>query len=147
MKLNTLFFTIAIILAGMNTTFAAEQYIYKWKDTSGQVNYTERPPEAGIAYQKVRRVVDEKAGDARLSQSDNTSVIEKRDAEQEDKYASWKEQNCKIANQNLDVLQNAARINKDDGKGGKRLMTEEEKAQQIKKMTEQRDRYCIKTEE
>ena len=54
----------------------------------------------------------------------------------------WRKDNCRIAIQNLDILENAGRISQDDGQGGKRLMTEEEKDKKVKAMRAQKEKYC-----
>jgi hypothetical protein len=141
MKINVLLLILAAYaLLGAPEALAAEQYIYKWKDSQGMVHYTERPPEPGITFEKVRRSTEkgEKSTPTAATQASTKSANTPKD----DSYNSWREENCKIANQNLDVLENAARIAQDDGQGGKRLMTDEEKAEKIKKMSEQRDKYC-----
>jgi len=138
-KIVLLLVLVAGVLAFIPNSEAAEQYIYKWKDSQGMVHYTERPPEAGVPYEKVRRTTEkgEKAT-APVAAKPAASA----EAAQDDSYGSWKKENCKIAQQNLDVLQNAARIAADDGQGGKRLMTDEEKAEKVKQMTAQVDKYC-----
>ncbi|TQV75603.1 DUF4124 domain-containing protein [Aliikangiella marina] len=127
------------VLAFNPKSVAAEQYIYKWKDTQGMVHYTERPPAPGIPYERVRRPKDKGAPAQAPVAAKQAEAIE---AEADDSYTSWKKENCKIAQQNLDVLQNAARIAQDDGQGGKRLMTDEEKAEKIKQMNAQVQKYC-----
>ena len=122
---------------------ATDQYIYKWKDTQGMVHYTERPPAPGIPYERVRRPKDKGKPQAPAA----AQPAEAAQAAQDDSYGSWKKENCKIAQQNLDVLQNAARIAQDDGQGGKRLMTDEEKADKIKQMNQQVEKYCQKEPE
>ena len=72
---------------------------------------------------------------------------EKATTEASKAYTSWRQENCTRANENLDILRNASRIGVDDGQGGKRLMSDEEKAAQIKDMEAQREKYCEQTEE
>ena len=145
MKTKVLILFLSVLaVSGMQEAFSAEQYIYKWKDSQGMVHYTERPPEPGIAFERVRRPAKEsKSSQPAATPAPATS---KAATEKDDSYGSWRKENCKIANQNLDVLNNAARIAQDDGQGGTRLMTDEEKAEKIQKMTEQRDKYCPQDE-
>jgi len=141
MKIRVLLATLAVagFLSAPNA-ISAEQYIYKWKDAQGMVHYTERPPEPGVAFEKVRRTTDK--GQKEIPVRAPQQSASNDDSTKDDSYNSWRRDNCKIATQNLDVLQNASRIAQDDGQGGKRLMTDEEKAAQIKKMTEQQQKYC-----
>ena len=144
--MKTLVFSISFVLIAFfvsSNATSAEQYIYKWKDAQGMVHYTERPPEKGIAFEKVRRERD--TGKKRAQQTVSQQAEKAEDAK-DDSYGSWRKENCKIATQNLDVLENAARIAADDGQGGTRLMTDEEKAEKIKKMTEQKQKYCPEEE-
>ncbi|MGX5173591.1 DUF4124 domain-containing protein [Aliikangiella sp. IMCC44653] len=130
-------------LVGSSSVSAAEeQFIYKWKDKDGMVHYTERRPEPGIQFEKVRKRVDKGSLPTKSSTSSIDGEKSEAEAQAEDSYSKWRQQNCKVATQNLDVLQNADRISKDDGEGGKRLMTEEEKQANIQKMTEQKAKYC-----
>lgn len=142
MKFSVLPFALALTVSlGALDVSSAEQYIYKWKDAQGMVHYTERRPDPGIPFEKVRRRADksEKPVAANPSSPQQTS---KKDTPKDDSYGSWREENCRIATQNLDILQNASRIAQDDGQGGTRLMTDEEKAEKVRKMTEQKDKYC-----
>ena len=52
-----------------------------------------------------------------------------------------------MAKQNLDILTSKSRIGVDDGQGGKRLMSDEEKQAQVKQMEQQRDKYCSASED
>ncbi|WP_444998036.1 DUF4124 domain-containing protein [Aliikangiella sp. IMCC44359] len=135
-------------IAGYSTAESAEQYIYKWKDSQGMVHYTERRPDPGIAFEKVKKRSGKgNSANTSASTSNNEETAEKKPSEEQEKYQSWRKENCRIATQNLDVLKNAARISQDDGQGGKRFMTDEEKQSKIKQMTEQRDKYCKESEE
>lgn len=144
MKKIVLLMILAVgVLAFIPKSVAADQYIYKWKDTQGMVHYTERPPAPGIPYERVRRHKD-KGAKAQAPAAAKPAANQAAQPAEDDSYGSWKKENCKIAQQNLDVLQNAARIAQDDGQGGKRLMTDEEKAEKVKQMNAQVDKYCQK---
>lgn len=140
MKSNTvLSIGLFALLAGFAVDVAAEKYMYKWKAEDGEIHYTERPPK-GVEFTRIR-VADDKgkpAAKPATNQSNTASAQDKAD----EKYEGWRKENCKIATQNLDVLQNAGRIAQDDGQGGTRLMTDEEKAANVKKMQAQKDKYC-----
>ena len=129
-------FAIAFVFASANL-MAAEKITYKWTDDNGEVHYTDRAPR-DREYTKIRTYVDEKnANTNRATVLDNDKTAEKKDS-----YGTWRDENCTIANQNLDILANAGRISTADGDGGKRLMTDEEKQEKISQMETQRDKYC-----
>lgn len=142
MKFHVLPFVLALAVSlGVPEANSSEQYIYKWKDDQGMVHYTERRPDPGIPFEKVRRRTD-KSDRAKPAPAVPTQQAAKKDAPKDDSYNSWRAENCKIATQNLDILQNASRIAQDDGQGGTRLMTDEEKAEKVQRMTEQKEKYC-----
>ncbi|MDH5433850.1 MAG: hypothetical protein OEY19_07880 [Gammaproteobacteria bacterium] len=121
-------------------------FMYRWKGPNGELNYTERPPAKGIPYERVR-LGKKDIGSAESPSQNNETTVQNENPPgtniEDDGYSNWQKENCKLAKQNLDILLNAARIAQDDGQGGTRLMSDEEKQENIKKMTEQKDKYCI----
>jgi len=147
MKLpSILFLGLTLLLAGFSTDILADKYMYKWKGKDGEIHYTERPPK-GVEFTRIR--VSEDKGNPSAKSTVSTQAADKKaePTTKESKYQAWKKENCKIANENLDILQNSGRIAQDDGQGGTRLMSDEEKAANIKKMEAQRDKYCQTEEE
>ena len=140
--MNTGFKTIAFIatILASQSIFSAEQIMYKWKDENGEIHYTERAPK-GIEYTRIRTYVD--SNNAAPAKTPKLNADVKKE-EKESSYGTWRQENCTIANQNLEMLKTASRIGVDDGQGGKRLMTDEEKAKQIAQMEEQKEKYCKK---
>jgi len=136
-------FTILFALLSFVSSVEADTYRYKWKNSEGETQYSDRPPAAGVAFEKIR-VKSSKTGSAPSPKY--TLPTQKNEAKEEkkDTYGGWRKENCTRAIQNLDILENSNRIAKDDGKGGTRVMTEEEKKAQIKKMSEQKEKYCEK---
>jgi len=116
---------------------ADEKTTYKWTDDNGEVHYSERPPKTG-EYTKIRTKVDKNA----VVKTPVLPASDKKSEEKKDTYGTWRDENCTIANQNLDILKNAARISVDDGQGGKQLMSDEQKQEKIDQMEKQRDKYC-----
>ena len=134
---------ILFILASIDLA-AAEKIMYKWTDKNGEIHYTERVPK-GIEYTIIRSQVDSR--NANSTKSPTTPINQTKPEEKKDSYRTWRDENCTLANQNLDILKTASRIGVDDGQGGKRLMTDEEKKEKIAKMEEQRDKYCNASED
>jgi len=140
-RIQTLFAIVFVIVSA--NLIAAEKVTYKWIDDNGEIHYTERAPK-DREYTKIRTYVDEKNANF-----NRTPALDAKDktAKKKDSYGTWRDENCTIANQNLDILVNAGRISTADGIGGKRLMTDEEKSEQIAQMEQQRDKYCKSSEE
>ncbi len=126
-----------LVLASLNLT-AAEKIMYKWTDDKGEIHYTERAPK-GIEYTRIRTVVDTSQP---ASNNLPTAAEQAKEKEKDNTYGTWRQENCTIANQNLDILQNAARISVSDGQGGKQLMSDQQKQEKISQMEKQRDKYC-----
>jgi hypothetical protein len=137
---KTLLF-ITVILA-CHSVFAAVKIMYKWTDEKGEVHYTERAPK-GIEYTRITTHVDADNAAATRVPTPKTPAIKD---DKKSSYGTWRQENCTIATQNLEMLNTASRIGVDDGQGGKRLMSDEEKAKQIAQMQEQIEKYCKKAE-
>ncbi len=136
----------AVLAFSSANAIAAEKIMYKWKDSNGEVHYTERAPK-GIEYTRIKTYVDSSAAVSSKSPAKAEAEAKAKSPEASKAYTSWRQENCMRANENLDILKNAARIGVDDGQGGKRLMSDEEKAAQIKDMEAQRDKYCEQTDD
>lgn len=118
---------------------AAEKIMFKWTDDKGEVHYSEQAPK-DYEYVRIRTYVD--SNTATSSKAPTAAMNQEKAEEKKDSYGTWKDENCTIATQNLDMLENAGRIGIDDGQGGKRLMSDEEKQEKITQMEQQRDKYC-----
>ncbi|PHS19210.1 MAG: hypothetical protein COA86_06015 [Kangiella sp.] len=129
-----------VLLAVSSHVFSAKKVMYKWTDDKGEIHYSERAPK-GYEYKKITTYVNENAVTKVAPEA-----IPANKPDISGKYNNWKDENCTIATQNLDMLKNTARIGVDDGDGGKRLMTDEEKQVKMDKMTEQQTKYCKKEE-
>ncbi len=146
MKLLTIFtLGLAILSFSFNAESSSPKYMYKWKSADGEIHYSERPPR-GVKYTRIRVADDKGSAPVAKPKSDLTNSNDQQQTtnvgNSSSKYQEWRKENCKIATQNLDVLQNDARIAQDDGQGGTRLMSDEEKQANIKKMLEQQKKYC-----
>jgi len=140
-------FYISIFLTSLLVTFqlsAEEKVLYKWTDDKGEIHYTERQPK-GIEFTRI--VTHVASGGATSSRLPVKPINQAKEEPKKGAYGTWREENCTIANQNLEILREASRIGVDDGQGGKRLMTDEEKAAKVKAMETQRDKYCAASEE
>jgi len=138
MKKIAILLCSTLILAVSSDVFSAKKIMYKWTDDKGEIHYSERAPK-GYEYKKITTYVNENAV---TKVAPEAAPANKPDISS--RYNNWKDENCTIATQNLDMLKNTARIGVDDGDGGKRLMTDEEKQEKIEKMVAQQTKYCKK---
>ncbi len=127
-----------LLLAVSSDVFSAKRVMYKWTDDKNEVHYSERAPK-DVEYKKITTYVNENAVTRVKAE---TPPEKKTEIKISSGYNNWKDENCTIATQNLDMLRNTARIGVDDGDGGKRLMTDEEKQEKIDKMIAQQTKYC-----
>ncbi|WP_196140444.1 DUF4124 domain-containing protein [Aliikangiella sp. G2MR2-5] len=140
MKLSALISFIGLFfLASVSQDLAAAKYMYKWKGADGQIHYSERPPQ-GVEYTRIKVADDGGKTTSKVPQA--PAPKEEKKEEKKSNYAEWRDENCRIAKENLDILHNSGRISQDDGQGGTRLMTDEERKENIKSFTEKRDKYC-----
>ena len=138
--MNSLFKTLstALIFTVCMNAVAEVKITYKWTDAKGEIHYTERAPK-GIEFTKIRTYLN---ANQQSPSVPSFNPSKNKIKEEKNSYGTWRDENCTLANQNLDILTKAGRIGVDDGQGGKRLMTDEEKATKITQMQEQRDKYC-----
>jgi len=144
--MNKRIFAVAVMACVMSSSslLAAEKIMYKWTDDKGEVHYTERAPK-GIEYTRIKTYVD--SSTAVTSKPTAVEAKKEQSTEATKAYGTWREENCNSAKHNLDILKNRSRIGVDDGQGGKRLMSDEEKTEKIAQMEEQRDKYCSKEDD
>jgi len=140
MRVNLIIaFVIGLCISAVQAEMV-ERIMYKWTDDKGEVHYTERAPK-DVEYTVIRTHVETGSlSKKKTSVSDTNASVDQQD--QAKSYKNWRSENCTISNQNLDILMNAKRIGVSDGQGGKRLLSDEEKAEKIAAMTKQKDKYC-----
>ncbi|MCO7225300.1 DUF4124 domain-containing protein [Pleionea sp. CnH1-48] len=147
MKKSTLL--IGTLLAIFCTLSTAEKKpYYKWKDSEGNVQYGERPPK-GVKYEIIKIHSGKKNSRASAkpaaTQTDTSQQAEDNSLHNELRKAKERiDEGCRVAKINMETLKTASRIGVDDGQGGRRLITAEEKAKKMEETQKQIDRYCIK---
>jgi len=137
----------AILLAGLTiclSVFASEtisKVTYKWTDSQGVVQYTERPPK-DVAYEKI--TVNTSGGQDVVAVTKDDSIKDsskKTNTALDDIIASNK-RNCKIAQDNLEVLTKLSRIRVKGEDGQERILSPEEKQQKMDETQKQVDIFC-----
>jgi hypothetical protein len=132
----------------------AQQFIYKWTDDQGQVQYSELPPPSGVVYETVRKPT----GLAEGTQSARDLTKEQEElarklAEEEAKTKAQQEQaeqqaedqrakNCEVARKNVEVLQGDKPVVKTDAKGNKVALDAQQREAELQKARKDQDYFC-----
>ncbi len=144
MKTFFRFIIISLSLGICLSVFSADnisKVTYKWTDANGIVQYTERPPENR---KKKKITVTASGGKEVTNVSAEEATEENADATTNslDEVIKANERNCKIARQNMEVLNKIARIRVSDEKGENRILTPEEKQARVDETQKQIDTFC-----
>ena len=145
----------SLLLVGLCTLTAhAEQFVYKWTDSVGKVQYSELPPPAGTPYETVRKgggaagdagvpqapAPDQEALARKLAEDEAAQKAQQEKAQQDAEAARTK--NCEIARKNVDVLQSERPVVKTDAEGKKVTISDEQRAQELQKARKDQDYFC-----
>ncbi len=148
--LSTLLLLLLAGIAGMGVS-AAEKGYYKWMDSRGNPQHSDRPPPTGVEYEFIstdsglsRRVSSEESkAENRPAQQNTPGSAE--DAMDELEKSTAIEKNpalCDQARANLDTLNSKARVRIRDADGTIRYLTEEEKDVQRQKARDLMAVHC-----
>ena len=135
---------------------ASANELYKWTDDKGVIQYSQHPPK-DRTYSTIRttgvKTPVEQAPAAPTSaaetpsDADATATAEaktggKKPEGKSGEFLESKKKNCDIAKANKETLVNKARVAVRDAKGEQRILSEQEKADQVKLVDEQIKTYC-----
>ncbi len=114
---------------------------YRWTDIDGIVQYTERPP-VNVDYEII--TVTASGGQEIISKSAEEAPKEEGATVEStlDGVIMANKRNCEIAQQNMEVLTNIARIRVSDEKGENRILSPEEKQARVDETQKQIDTFC-----
>ena len=70
-------FAVALLMAGLTVIAAADDVVYKWSDSQGQIHYSDLPPAQSDAkvlgiFRQESAVIDEESGDDQGDGGDNS---------------------------------------------------------------------------
>ena len=132
-----------------------QQFIYKWTDAQGQIQYSELAPPPGVQYETVRRPAgaEQNPEAAARNLSKEQADLAKQVAEQEQKEKQQAEQaqkeaedvrakNCEVAKKNLKVLQGDSPVVKTDAKGNKVALDPQQREAELKKAQKDQEYFC-----
>lgn len=138
---------------GVMAAAQAQQFIYKWTDTQGQIQYSELAPPSGVKYEMVRKSggAENPAAEVDLNkdQADLAKqVAEQQQKEQEEIAKAEKEaedvktKNCEIAKKNITTLQGDSPVFRTDAQGQKVVLDAAAREAELKKAQKDQDYYC-----
>jgi hypothetical protein len=142
---------LSIVLVCSNASNAAG--IYKWVDDKGNVQYSATPPPTQeTVYEDLHetlvipRVTPTAAGKAPRpanEQTDDVSSTQNNPSEQAalDRETLW-QQNCDLAQKNLEALQGERDVVRTDENGNKTLLSTEQRQQAVRQTRKDIDYYC-----
>lgn len=147
--LAALFLGLALPLCGQ----AGE--LYKWTDENGKVQYTQFPPKnrpyttmtiTGVkapAPQAPAAAAPALATEEAAKEEGGKAAKGKaKTDDQSSQFLASKKSNCDVAKKNQETLTSKSRISFKDKDGKTRLMTDQERADQLKLADEQIKTYC-----
>ncbi len=143
--------TLAGTLALSVTPVHAE--IYKWVDSSGQVQYTQQPPPEGVEAMPIKTApapaegiegaedgLQERIQASEEQQQKNNEAA--ADAEKQAEIERIKRQNCVTARNNLEQLSRSGQIRYRTGEGEVLRLSEEDRQQRIEEARSQIKEFC-----
>lgn len=158
--INKLFLSILFASSLCLFSQAATAQAYQWKDETGRTIISNEPPPTNTP--NVRRVEDPSAGSAVVENVDGTQKTQKSLADQDLEFrkrqlerdeAAQKEakdaetqkslaDNCTRAKQYLESLKSGERIGRRNEKGETEVITDEYRAQEIKRVEADYNKNC-----
>lgn len=140
---------LALLLAVLAAPAAAQ--LYKWKDSQGNVIYSDRPPPdasqksttlkappaAPAAPPTQQKSVKEQELDFRQRQTERAEAAAKAQKE-----ADLRAQNCTSARSNLSTYTDGGRIVRFNAQGEREYVTDDDRAREIQRWQEEIKRWC-----
>lgn len=133
----------ALLFAG---DLMAGEYIYQWKDKSGQIVYSDNPPPGNIPSRRLRR---DAVGEVTIQESapaksvaDQDLEVKKRQQDQAEKQAKAdkdgadakaKAQNCEVARNQLNALESGQRIARFNAQGEREFLDDAQRAAEVER--------------
>jgi len=143
---------LCLVSAALLLSFSVHAQIYKWVDENGQTHYSQQPPESGqaetvdvpppppIAPEQAREEVQELIDQQQAAEQAEQEAQQQAQKQAEQEAA--REENCRIARNNLTAYQNNPGRRVMDEEGNVTRLDEETRQQKIQEFQEQVDLYC-----
>lgn len=113
--------------------------MYRWTDANGNPVVSDRPPPAGIPFTEIGKQYSPDRRREALRQTPEAPADAATPSE-----SGWIKdpERCAETRERLAKLESATRVMMDDGQGGTRVLSEEERAAEIAKARRTAERYC-----
>lgn len=150
-------FTLAIIVISALVTMTAQADIYKWKDSSGTVRYSDTPPNGNIPTESIksRKIINPEATastkdapeskEAAAMKRQETAEAEKKTSDElkaKEQEAKNKKQNCLLAKDSLKNYQDGALVYKVNDKGEREYLDQSGMAKGMAEAEKNVKLYC-----
>ena len=129
---------VVLILLSFAPLLSAQ--IYKWKDASGTMHYSETPPPSGTKFNKVN-IVGSDVADTSTSASAGTEPAPASTTSTTDTPAN-RNKLCNDLQRNLDQLKGSTPLNIEDGKGHNVSMDANRRKQELSTAQSQYAEFC-----
>lgn len=115
---------------------AANKPIYKWKDSQGNIKYTQSKPPRGTDFETIYH---RQSNQQQTSDANDELVAEQKKRENANK--SIRQKNCDVARKNHSTLKNEQSVYIQEG-DERRLLTAEEKQERLEQAEENIKSFC-----
>jgi hypothetical protein len=146
----------ALLVLALALALPAQAQLYKWVDSNGRVQYSDRPPGAGkkaeqVSNANVGSIGSQSTSAGAKSPSDLEADFRKRQADkaeadkkQQQAAAEQKQksESCEAARRNLAALQSGQRMARYDEKGEPSFMDDASRARETERAQQQVQTWC-----
>jgi hypothetical protein len=123
-------FTLVMVIGFAAQTALAEQTVYKWKDSAGNLHYTQQPP-VGIASEAIS-----------VKEGYSTRNDAAREPTPEELQAAEKAELCRVATRNFEMLSGPGSLMRRDEYGQDHTLTDEEKTSERDRAKAAMEQHC-----
>jgi len=143
---------VCLALFTVMLSFSVSAEIFKWVDENGQTHYSQTPPASGQAVTvdvpPPPPIDPEQARDEietlieQQQEAEKTEQLEQQKREEEAQQQAFRDENCRIAQENLTTYQNNPGRRVVDAEGNVTRMVEEDRQQKMQEFQQQIDEFC-----
>jgi hypothetical protein len=152
--MKTILSILALVVCAVSLPTFASDTVYKWKDASGRVHFSDQPMrDADTEEMRVMPSRPAAADESEEAAEDEETVEDEetatkatdkaaKQAEMEQQQKQIREQNCKIARQTLDHNESIERMYRVDSSGERVFLSDEEREMVLDKSRQDVEKWC-----